>query len=135
MGYPQFFHFYTERDPDDGPSYPRWTVVGSVAKALAPMSQRTHVTDRRAHDGLSCTTVMLVRDPVSKGLSFFPKCSPTDTCDGPSSSCTTVVVVRDPVSKGLSFYPKCFSTETCDGPSSSLRSILHNRSGCQRPCF
>ena len=64
------------------------------------------MTDRRLHDGPSCTTVLVVRDPVSKGISFFSsvlqRTHVTDRrlYDGPS--CTTVLVVRDPVSQGLS---------------------------------
>ena len=34
------------------------------------------MTVRHSHDGQSCTTVMLDRDPVSKGLSFFPQVFP-----------------------------------------------------------
>ena len=64
--------------------------------------------DRRLHDGPSSTTILVVRDPVSKGLSLFlsvlQRTHVTDrhTHDGPS--CTTVVTVRDPFPKGLHFF-------------------------------
>ena len=120
MRYPQFCHCYTERDTDDGPSYPRRTVIGSIPKSLTPhfpfllsVLQRTYVTDRRLHEGSSCTTVLVVRDLVSKGLSFFFPSVPQRTHvmdhrlhDGPS--CTIVMLDRDPVSKGLSFFSQVF---------------------------
>ena len=66
------------------------------------------MTDRRTHDGPSCTTVLVVRDPVSKGLSLFlsvlQRTHVTDrhTHDGPSY--TTVMTVRDPSAKGLHIF-------------------------------
>ena len=66
------------------------------------------MTDRRLQDGPSCTTVLVVIDPVSKGLSLFlsvlQRTHATDhhTYDGPF--CTTVLVVRDPFPKGLSLF-------------------------------
>ena len=79
------------------------------------------MTDRRLHDGPSCTTVLVVRDPVYKGLSLFlsilQQTHLTDRhpYDGPS--CTTVLVVRDPVPKGLSLFSKCPQMEKYDGLS------------------
>ena len=64
--------------------------------------------DRHSHDGPSCTTVLVVRDTVLKGLSLFlsvlQRANAMDchTYDGPS--CTTVLVVRDPFPKGLSLF-------------------------------
>ena len=108
------------------PAQPFWlseTLILRVSHFFPSVPQRTHVTDRHTHDGPPCTTILVVRDPVSKGLSFFPKCSSTDTF---------VLVVRDPVSKGLSFFSKYPSTDTCDGPSYPRRSVLHNRHNGQR---
>ena len=66
------------------------------------------MTDRRLHDGSSCITVLVVRDPVSKGLLLFLsvllRTHVTDRRLHDGLSCTTVLVVRDPVSKGLSFF-------------------------------
>ena len=67
------------------------------------------MTDRHLHGGPSCTTILVVRDPATKGLSFFslsvpPRAHVTNLRlhDGPS--CTTVLVVRDPATKDLSFF-------------------------------
>ena len=79
------------------------------------------MTDRRLHDGPSCTTVMIVRDPVSKGLSLFLSVLQwthvTDgrTHGGPSGM--TVMTVRDPSPKGLHIFSKCAMTDTYNGPS------------------
>ena len=121
-----------DRRTHDGPSYPQRTVVGSIAKALAPCPNgRTNVTNHRTHDGPSCTTVLVARDPVSKGLSLFPsvlqRTHVTDrhTHDGPS--CMTVIAVRDLPPKGLHFFPKCPTMDiytdrcNCDGPSCTHR--------------
>ena len=67
------------------------------------------MTDRRLHNGPSCTTVLVVRDPVSEGLSLFlsvlQRRHMTDRRLHNGPFCTTVLVVRDPVSKGLSLFP------------------------------
>ena len=66
------------------------------------------MTDRRLHDGPSCTTVLVVRDPISEGLSLFlsvfqwTHVTDRRTHDGPS--CMTVMTVRNPSPKGLSFF-------------------------------
>ena len=66
------------------------------------------MTDRRLHNGPSCTTVLVVRDPISEGLSLFlsvlkgTHMKDRRTHDGPS--CMTVMTVRDPSPKGLSFF-------------------------------
>ena len=79
------------------------------------------MTDGRLHDGPSYTTVLVVRDPVSKDLSLFlsvlQRTHVTDrhTHDGPS--CMTVITVRDPSPKGLHFFRKCLTTDIYDGPS------------------
>ena len=79
------------------------------------------MTDRRTHDGPSCTTVLVVRDPIPKGLSLFlsvlQRTNMTDHRHYDDPSCKTVMVVRDPVSKGLSFFSKGPLTDTYDGPS------------------
>ena len=78
--------------------------------------------DRRLHDGPSCTTVLVFRFPVSKGLSLFlsvlqwTHVTDRRTHDGPS--CMIVMTVRDPSPKGLSFFSNCPLTDTYDGPSS-----------------
>ena len=46
----------------------------------------TSTTDHHALDGSSCTTIMVVRDPILKGLKIFSKCPMTDLYDGPSCS-------------------------------------------------
>ena len=66
------------------------------------------MTDRHSHDGPSYTTVMVVRDPLSEGLSLIlsvlQQKHVTDrrTHDGPS--CMTVMMVRDPSPKDLSLF-------------------------------
>ena len=97
----------TERYPDDGQSFPRWTVIGSVPTSLTPNSPILSkcppmvtcdelLFPRRSilHNRFSC------QRPHSLGSLTFSKCPPTDTCHGPS--CTTVLVVKDPIPKGLS---------------------------------
>ena len=64
--------------------------------------------DRHTRDGPFCTTVLVVRDPLSEGLSLFlsvlRRTHVTDrrTRDGPS--CITIMTVRDPSPKVLSFF-------------------------------
>ena len=76
--------------------------------------------DRHSHDGPSCTTVLVVRDPVPKGLSLFlsvlQQTSTTDchTQDGPS--CMTVMTVKYPSLKGLHTFSKCSLMNNYDGP-------------------
>ena len=76
--------------------------------------------DRRALDGPSCTTVLVVRDPIPKGLSHFlsvlQRTSTMDCHTLNGSSCITVMAVRDPSLKGLHFF-KCPTTDIDDGPS------------------
>ena len=55
-----------------------------ASKNFASVKRRTITTDRHTHDGPSCTTVMIVRDPNDKGLQKFSTCPTTDTYDGPS---------------------------------------------------
>ena len=43
---------------------------GSLSISLS-LPKRTSTTDCHTHDGLSCTTVLVVRDTVPKGLSLF----------------------------------------------------------------
>ena len=99
----------TDRRTHDGPSlgpsqYPQHPTVHFSPS----VHQRTHATDCRSHDGPSCTIVLVVRDPVPKGLSLFLsvllRTTMTDrhSHDGPSY--TTVLIVRDPVPKGLSLF-------------------------------
>ena len=77
--------------------------------------------DRHTHDGPSCTTVLVVRDPLPEGLSLFlsvlQRTHVTDrhTIDG--LSCMTVIMARDPSPKGLHIYFKCPLTDTYDRPS------------------
>ena len=84
------------------------TLFLRVSHFFPSVLERTHVTDRRTHDGPSCMTVMMVRDPSPKGLYFFPSVLQrplvTDrrTYDGPS--CMTVITVRDPSPKGLHIF-------------------------------
>ena len=79
------------------------------------------MTDRRLHDGSSCTTVLVVRDPVSNGLSLFlsvlQRTHVTDRHTHDGLSCMTVMTVRDPSPKGLHIFFKCLLTDTYDGPS------------------
>ena len=62
--------------------------------------------DHRTHDALSCTTVLVVRDPLPEGLSLFvrvlQRTHVTDRRLYDGLSCTTILVVRDPVSEDLS---------------------------------
>ena len=87
-------------------------------KSLCKSHQWTHVTDRRSLDGSSCTTVLVVRDPIPKGLSHFlsvlqwTSTMDRHTLDDPS--CITVMTVRDPSLKGLHTFSKCPLTETYD---------------------
>ena len=64
------------------------------------------MTDRHTLDGPSCTTVLVVKDPLPEGLSLFlsvlQRTDGTDRRLYDGLSCTTVLVVRDPVSQGLS---------------------------------
>ena len=64
------------------------------------------MTDHHSLDGPSGTTVLVVRDPIPKGLSLFrsvlQRTHVTDCHPYDDPSCTTVLVVREPVSKGLS---------------------------------
>ena len=77
--------------------------------------------DRNTHNGPSCTSVLVVRDPLSEGLSLFlsvlqrTHVTNCRTHDGPSFM--TVMTVRDPSPKGLSFFSKCPLTDTYDRPS------------------
>ena len=86
-------------------------------------------------DGPSCTTVLVVRDPILKGLSRFlsvlQRTSTTDrlALDGPS--CITVMTVRDPSLKDLHTFYKCPLTDNYNGPSYPRRSVLHDR--CDSP--
>ena len=88
---------------------PTTDVVGSVPTALTPnvqfspsVHQRTHATDRRSHDALSCTTVLVVRDPIPKGLSLFlsvlQRTSMADrhTLNGPSYIAVITVLQDEP---------------------------------------
>ena len=73
------------------------------------------MTDRRLHDGPSCTTVLVVRDPVYKGLSLFlsvlqrAHVKDHHTHDGPSSM--TIMTVRDPSPMGLHIFFQLFYDE------------------------
>ena len=132
-----------EQDPDDGPLYPRWTVIGYIPTPHHSFSlsvhQLKHATDRRSHDGPSCMTVMVVRDLCPKGLHFFPSfllwtsMTKLHTLDVPS--CTTVITVRDPSPKGLHTFSKCPVMDIDDGPSLSQRSVLLIRHNCLRLSF
>ena len=94
--------------------------------------------DHHLHDGPSGTTVLVVGDPIPKGLTLFLsvllRTSTTDrhTLNGPS--CTTVMVVKDPCPSGIHTLLKCPLTNLYDGLSSPRRTVLHNRHGCQKPC-
>ena len=97
----------------------------------------TPVTDRCLHDGPSCTTILVVRDPVFKDLSKFSECPTTDrhTHDGPS--CTTIMIVRDPSDKGLPTFSKCPMTDrrTDDGPSCTIVMMVRDPSDKGLPTF
>ena len=126
LWHPQFCHWMTQRDPDYRPSYPQWTVIGSVttphhlAVQFSPcFHQRTNVTDHCSHHILSCTTILVVRDPNPNCLSLFLsvlwRTSTTDRHyhDGPS--CTTGILVRHPCPKGLQlFLSVLWRTSTTD---------------------
>ena len=77
--------------------------------------------DRRSQDGPSCTIVLVVKDPLSEGLSLFLSVLQwthvTDRRIHDDPSCMTVMTVRDPSPKGLLFFSKCPLTDTYDGPS------------------
>ena len=64
------------------------------------------MTYRHTHDGLSCTTILVVKDPLPEGLSLFlsvlQRTHVTDRRLSDGQSCTTVLVVTDPVCQGLS---------------------------------
>ena len=130
-----------ERDPDDGMSYPRWTVIGSVPTPHCLFSlsvhQQIHAMDHRFHDGLSCTTVLVFRDPFLKGLQLFLsillQISKIDrhTLDGPYFK--TFMTVRDPSLEGVHSFSKCPLTDIYDGPSYPRWSALYNRHDGQRP--
>ena len=66
------------------------------------------MTDHLSHDGPSCTTVLVVRDPVPKGLSFFLtvllRTHATYGHWNYRPSFTNVLVIIDPVPKGLSLF-------------------------------
>ena len=97
---------------------PLWfseTLFLRVSQNFPSVLRRTLTTDRCLHDGPSCTTVLVVRDPVSKGLSKFSKCPTKDrhTHDGPS--CTTVMIVRDFPNKGLPTFSNCSTMDSYEG--------------------
>ena len=58
---------------------------------------------------VSCTTVLVVRDPIPKGLLLFLSVlqwtHATERHSHDGASCTTVLVVRDPVPKNLKLFP------------------------------
>ena len=100
------------------PAQPCWlleTLILRVSHFFPSVPQRTHVTDRRLHDGPYCTTVLVVRDRIPKGLSLFPSVLQRTHATGRhyhyGPFCTTVLVVRDPVPKGLSLFFQVFSYE------------------------
>ena len=90
-----------ERDLDDGPSYPRRTVIGPV-----PTSLKLHYPIFSKCPTMA--TVLFVRDPIPKGISLFlsvlQRTHMTNRYPYDGPSCTTVLVVRDPIPKGLSLF-------------------------------
>ena len=66
------------------------------------------MTDRLLHDNPSYTTVLVVRDHVSEGLSLFLSVLQRTHVTGrhpyDGLSCTTILVVIDPNPKGLSLF-------------------------------
>ena len=133
MWHPIFCHWMTERGPDDGPSYPRLTVIGSVQTSPTPhcpIFSKCPPTDTcdgpSFHDGSSCTTVLVIRDPIPKCLLLFPsvllRTSTTDrhTLDVPSR--ITVMTVRYP-------SPKGFHNFFLSVPQWTSTTDLHNHNG------
>ena len=116
--------FFPKCSPTDTSAQPFWlseTLFLRVFHFIPSVSQLTHVKDCRLHDGPSYTTVLVVRDPVSKGLSLFlsvlQRTHVTDRHTHNGLSCTTVMTVRDPSAKGLHIFLMCPMTDTYDGPS------------------
>ena len=93
------------------------------------------VMDHCLHDGPSCTTILVVRDPVSKGLSKFSMCPTTDRHTHDGLSCTTVMMVRDPSDKGLSKSYMFPTTDSYDGPSYRRRSVVSVRRRTLGKCW
>ena len=126
----------TDRRALDGPS---WGPSHQFPCIFSKFPWMTSTTDRRAPDGLSCATVMVVRDPTPKGLKIFSKCPMTDLYDGPSCSWLSVLQNRHgckrPIIKGLKTFSMCLTTDLYDGPSCSRRSVLHHHHDCQRLFF
>ena len=59
------------------PAQPFWlseTLFLRFSHFFLSVLQWTHATDRHTYDGLSCTTVLVVKDPFRKGVSQFFKC-------------------------------------------------------------
>ena len=63
--------------------------------------KRTTTTERHTHNGPSCMTVIMVRDPSPKGLHIFFKCPLTDTYDGPSYLWQSVLHIPSHLSETL----------------------------------
>ena len=93
------------------PAQPFWlsqTLFLRVSHFFPSVLQRPHATGRHPPDGPSFTTVLVVRDPISEGLSLFlsvlqwTHVTDRHPYDGPSY--ITVLVVRDPVPNGLSLF-------------------------------
>ena len=79
----------------------RWTVVFTTVCPVQPfwffrdpfpkglllflsVLLRTHATDRHPYDGSSCTTFLVAKEPIPKGLSIFSKCTQMENYEGPS---------------------------------------------------
>ena len=91
----------------DGPSFPRWSFLHSRYGCQRPYLlgsltfSKCPLTD--IHNGLSCTTVKMVRDLFPMGLHTFSKCHTTDIDDGPSLSRRYVLIIRHNCQR-LSFW-------------------------------
>ena len=66
------------------------------------------MTDPMTVRRTSCTTILVVRDPIPMGLSLFlsvlQRTNATDRLSHDDRFCTTVLVVKDPIPKGLSLF-------------------------------
>ena len=143
MEHPHFCHWVKEREPDDGPSYPRRTVVPTTdcrwvhsKRPNTPLSNFTQVSSNGhmprtvIHTTVRPTQSFWLLETLFLRVSlYFSMCPQTDKYDRPSyprrSVLMTVMMVRDPSPKGLHIFSKCAMTDTYNGPSYLWRSVLH----------
>ena len=95
----------------------RWTVVPTTVRHwvcyntplfVLSMNPPTDTWDHRSHDGPSYTSVLIVRDSISKDLQFFLsvrwRTSTTDRHYHDCPSYTILMTVRDLFPNGLYFF-------------------------------